>query len=66
MSRKKVAVYSSLIEQHEFRLYDEDLRKLLGLPLRRGVFSEAIFDHGKLLVKFGVATGKCKTKTVLD
>lgn len=49
---QKVEAYLTVNKETEIRIYEGELRRLLGLPRRNGTFTGAEFKDGRLMVGF--------------
>lgn len=56
--RKKVEGYRTATTTIELRLYEDELRKLFKLPLRKGKFTGATFNNNQLEINFVTANHK--------
>ena len=59
---KNVDVFTTSSEKREFRLYDEDLRKLFNLPVHTGAFTAANIEiigvHAVVTITFAKVSEK--------
>lgn len=58
MVGKRISVYQSMETIHTCRLYDEDVRKLFGLPARKGKIISVELQSGRILVRFEITKHK--------
>lgn len=62
--KRRLTVFSTHTESTEFRLYHDDLRKFLGLPVKKGKFSVVVANENAVHITFECQRNKCVSKTV--